>query len=145
MYVIRDCDNVSIRSKIALFISHEVLVLDSGRKCFEITIDTIYHYLNLAYTLISTVDYKSDNVYEYFAVLRNLCGNFNHCQVAEINDKFKGVLKHFIGVQKCSAIYLNRLYVYNIRKIHNGRIDSTPKSFNIASQVFRYIDKLIVI
>ena len=55
LYVIRDCDNVSIRSKIALFISHEVLVLIVDEKCFEITIDTIYHYLNLAYTLISTV------------------------------------------------------------------------------------------
>ena len=101
LYVIRDCDNVLIRSKLALFLSHEVLVLDGGRRNgFDVTIDTIYHYLNLAYTLISTVNHKSDNVYEYFAVLRNLCGNFNHCQVAEISDKFEGVVKHFVSVQK---------------------------------------------
>ncbi len=112
IYVIRDCEDSDIRSKLAIFLSHKVLVLKfedrkhaAVMKYINIGLsgDDVHHFINLMFPLIKIVDSSSELVYEFLATFRNLSKSFKHIISSGGSTKVKPILQILLDTESAFA------------------------------------------
>jgi ubiquitin C-terminal hydrolase len=108
IYVIRDCKDSDIRSKLAIFLSHKVLVLKFEDKKHAAVMkyiniglsgDDVHHFLILMFPLIKTVNHSSKLVYEFLATFRNFSKNFKHIICSGDSKKIKPILQILLDTE----------------------------------------------